>query len=371
MSVHSKNVLILVNKETTILNFRLETVEALVKAGYQVHVSVPEGKRLDEIRAVGANVIVTPMKKESTDPSHDLALLHNYKKMIRQIKADVVMTYTIKPNVYGGMAAAACGVPYVATITGLGTALENGGLLQKVALLLYRRGFRKISRVFFQNAQNRAFFEEHKIALGKHALIAGSGVNLDKLYLQPYPAEETIHFAFISRIRKEKGIEQYLDAARYIREKYPNTCFHVCGFGDDYYENKMRQLHEEGIIVYHGLVQDVRQVLKDVHCVIHPTYYPEGMSNVLLESASSGRPVITTDRPGCRETVDEGVSGFLVREQDADDLIEKIEKFLALKPEEKKNMGLRGREKVSLEFDRKQIVGHYLAAAQELTGQAE
>ena len=368
MAKDTKTILILVNKQTTILNFRLDVVAALVNAGYRVYVSVPEGDRLKEIEAVGAQIILTPMKKESTDPFHDLALLRTYKKMIRQVGADMVMTYTIKPNVYGGMAAASCGVPYVATITGLGTALENGGLLQKLAITLYRLGFRKISKVFFQNAGNRGFFERHKLALGRHELVPGSGVNLEKFSAQDYPGPETIDFAFISRIRKEKGIEQYLDAARYIQEKYPNTRFHVCGFGDEYYEDRMRQLHEEGLIRYHGLLTDVRVMLADTHCVVHPTYYPEGMSNVLLESAASGRPVITTDRPGCREAVDDGINGYLVKERDSADLIEKIEKFLALSHEEKRKMGLCGREKVSREFDRKDVAARYLDAAARLTG---
>ncbi len=368
MSNQTKTVLILVNKQTTIVNFRLEVVAALVKEGYRVVVSVPEGDRLDEIRAVGAEILVTPMEKDSTDPVKDLALLRRYRKMIKEVGADVVLTYTIKPNVYGGMAAASRGVPYVANITGLGTALEGKGLLHKIAVTLYKRGFRKISKVFFQNAENRAFFEKKRIAVGKHDSLPGSGVNLEKFSLLDYPPADTVEFAFISRIRKEKGIEQYIDAARAIREKYPNTRFHVCGFGDDYYEARMRQLHEEGVIVYHGLLKDVRVIQKDIHCVIHPTYYPEGMSNVLLESAASGRAIISTDRAGCREAIDHGVNGYLVREQDSADLIEKVEAFMRLTYEEKKAMGLKGREKVRREFDRNIVVGRYLDTVAELTG---
>ena len=367
MSNQTKTVLILVNKQTTIVNFRLEVVAALVKEGYRVIVSVPDGDRLDEIRAVGAEILVTPMEKDSTDPIKDLKLLRRYRRMIRETGADVVLTYTIKPNVYGGMAAASRKVPYVANITGLGTALEGKGLLQKIAATLYKIGFRKISKVFFQNAENRTFFEEKKIAPGKHDSLPGSGVNLEKFHLLDYPPEDTVEFAFISRIRKEKGIEQYIDAARAIKAKYPNTRFHVCGFGDDYYEARMKQLHEEGVIIYHGLLKDVRVMLKDVHCVIHPTYYPEGMSNVLLESAASGRPIISTDRAGCREAIDHGVNGYLVREQDSADLIEKVEQFMQLTYEEKKAMGINGREKVQREFDRNIVVNRYLETVDELT----
>lgn len=368
MKNENKKILVIVNKPTTIVQFRLEVVAALVKVGYEVYVSVPDGNRIDEIEAVGAKIIITQFDKDNTDPIKDISLMHEYKKIMRQIKPDLVLTYTIKPNVYGGMAAAALGIPYVANITGLGIAFEKKGAMQNLVTILYKYGFRKINKVFFQNSQNRSVFESKKIASGKHFLLPGSGVNLEKFHLLDYPEDDVIHFAFISRIRKEKGIEQYIDTARYIKAKYPNTCFHVCGYGDEEHENRMRQLHNEGLIVYHGLLKDTRVVLKDVHCVIHPTYYPEGMSNVLLESAASGRPIISTDRPGCREAIDDGKNGFLIKEQDSVDLIEKVEKFMALSHEDKKVMGLKGREKVAKEFDRNIVVKHYLDTAAELTG---
>ncbi len=366
MESNKKTVLILVNKQTTILNFRLEVVEGLVKNGYNVVVSVPWGDRLSEIEAVGATVIPIKMEKDATNPIKDFALMLNYRKLIKKTKADVVLSYTIKPNVYGGMAAAGLRVPYVANITGLGTALVGKGALQKLALALYKVGFSKISKVFFQNADNMDFFQKHKIAIGKHELIPGSGVNLSKFGVIDYPPEGMVEFAFISRIRKEKGIDQYIDAARAIREKYPNTRFHVCGFGDSYYENLMRELDDEGVIVYHGLLNDVRVMLKDVHCVIHPTYYPEGMSNVLLESAASARPIISTDHPGCRETIDDGVNGYIVNKCDSADLIAKIEQFMKLPHEKKREMGLKGREKVEREFDRNIVVERYLQTVADL-----
>ena len=365
MSKQGNTILILVNKQTTIIQFRLEVVAALVQAGYRVYVSAPQGDRWSEIEAVGATMISTPMNKDSTDPIHDFRLMMTYRRLIKETEADLVLTYTIKPNVYGGMAAASRRVPYIANITGLGTALEGHGAMQKLALLLYRIGFRKISRVFFQNAENRAFFEQHKLALQKHALLPGSGVNLQKFRAMDYPADGAVNFAFISRIRKEKGIEQYIDTARAIKVTHPNAQFHVCGYGDEQYETRMKQLHEEGVIVYHGFLKDVKPVLEQIHCVVHPTYYPEGMSNVLLESAACCRPIISTDRAGCRETIDHGVNGYLVREQDSADLIEKVETFLSLSYDERREMGLRGREKVAREFDRNLVVQAYLDAAAE------
>jgi galacturonosyltransferase len=211
------------------------------------------------------------------------------------------------------------------------------------------------------------FFENHKLALGKHELLPGSGVNLQKFELLEYPSGETIHFAFISRLKEEKGIRQYIDAATEIRKKYPNTVFHICGYGDDTIVSKVKELDSMGIILYHGFLNDPRAVLKDVHCVIHPTYYPEGMSNVLLESAASGRAIISTDRAGCREAIDDGINGYIIREKDSADLIDKVEKFINLSYEEKKNMGLCGREKVAREFDRNIVVNRYLETVAELT----
>ena len=363
----NKTVLILVNKETTILQFRLEVVAALVRAGYRVIVSTPFGNRYSEIEEVGASLVRSPLEKDGTNPAKDLALLRHYKHLMKEYKPDVVLTYTIKPNVYGGMAAASCGVPYVANITGLGAILGREGLMQKLALVLYRIGFRRISKVFFQNEENRAFFERHKLGLGRHEMLPGSGVNLERFAPMDFPPDETVHFAYISRIRKEKGIEQYVEAARVVRAKHPNACFHVCGYGDEASEAWIRELHREGVVIYHGFLPDVRVAMGEFHCIVHPTYYPEGMSNVLLESAASGRALITTDRAGCREAVDHGVNGYLIREKDSADLVEKIEQFLALSYDEKKAMGRRGREKVERQFDRNIVVERYLKTVAELT----
>lgn len=360
-----KTILLLANKYTTIVNFRLEVVEALVKAGYEVYVSLPHHDRIKEIEAVGAKTIITDVSRRGTNPFADLKLMLTYRKLIKRLQPSIVFTYTIKPNVYGGMACALCKVPYVANITGLGTAVENGGIMQKLTVFLYRMGLGKAKTVFFQNSENRTFFEKHRIAVGKHASLPGSGVNLKRFELMEYPADGEVHFAFISRIMREKGIEQYLDTARAVSEKHPNVFFHVCGFGDEEYEHKMEMLHEQGVIIYHGLLDDVRVMLKDAHCVIHPTFYPEGMSNVLLESAACGRPIISTDRPGCREAIDHGVNGFKVLERDSDDLIAKTEEFLSRSYEQRKEMGMKGREKVQREFDRNIVVERYLEKAKE------
>ena len=170
-----------------------------------------------------------------------------------------------------------------------------------------------------------------------------------------------MEFVFISRIMKEKGIDQYLEAAKVIRKKYPQTRFHICGACEPEYDGELQKLIGDKTVIYHGLVKDVAAIHKVTHCTVHPTYYPEGMSNVLLEACASGRPIITTDRAGCREIIDDGVNGFVVKQKDSGDLIDKLEKFINLSYEQKKSMGLAARAKVEKEFDRKIVVRKYLA----------
>ncbi|ULM95690.1 glycosyltransferase family 4 protein [Peribacillus frigoritolerans] len=352
-------ILILANNDVGLYKFRKELIEELVKDN-EVHVSLPNGDFIPKLKELGCKFIETPISRRGTNPITDLKLLINYRRIIKDIKPDQVLTYTIKPNVYGGLASRMSDVPCIANITGLGTAVENGGILQKVTLFLYKLSLKKAKCVFFQNKENEEFIIKKKIISGTHRLIPGSGVNVDYYSLLDYPSDETINFLFIARVMKEKGIDQYLEAADYIKVKYPNTVFHILGYCEDAYEDKLKEMQGKKIIEYHGMQTDVRGFQKISHCTIHPTYYPEGMSNVLLESASCGRPIITTNRSGCREIVDDGVNGYVIEQQNSTDLINKIEKFLELDYESKKQLGLAGRKKVENEFDREFVVKAYL-----------
>lgn len=349
-----------------IYNFRRELVERLLADGYQVFISSPYGERIDDLVAMGCEYIETDIQRHGTNPIEDLKLLLVYRKMMKKVNPSVVLTYTIKPNIYGGMAAKDLNIPYIANITGLGTAVENNGLMQKITVMLYKASFQKVHRVFFQNTENKQFFVDNGVAANKHSLLPGSGVNLDHFSVLKYPSEDTVEFVFVSRIMKEKGIDQYLAAAKTIRERHPQTRFHVCGFCEENYEEVLDAYEKKGIITYHGMLRDVRDILTKTHCTIHPTYYPEGMSNVLLESAASGRPIITTNRSGCKEIVDDGVNGYVVQQQNSQDLINKVEKFLALSYEEKRKMGLAGRAKVEQEFDRQIVVDAYMEEINDL-----
>lgn len=355
-----KRILILVNHEIVIYNFRRELVDALLEQGYEVYISSPYGKKIDYFIEKGCIFKEISIDRHGINPFKDLRIIRTYKKLIREIKPYCILTYTIKPNLYGAIAAKGTQTRVIANITGLGTAVENGGILQKITILMYKYAFSSIQTVFFQNEENMQFFKEKNIAVGKHKLLPGSGVNLTQFQPLEYPNENTIEFVFISRIMKQKGIDQYLEAAKYIREKYPFTRFHICGFCEEEYESILNDYQNKRIVEYHGLMNDIRDILKVTHCTIHPTYYPEGMSNVLLESCASARPIITTNRSGCREIVDDGINGYIVEQKNSKDLISKVERFISLSHSERKNMGLNGRKKVENQFDRNIIVSEYI-----------
>ena len=358
-------ILILGNNDVGLYKFRGELLERLLEEKHEVYISLPYGSFVPKMTEMGCVFLDTPIERRGTDPLKDLSLLQNYRKLLKQIRPDIVLTYTIKPNVYGGLACQMEKVPYIANVTGLGSAVENGGILQKVTSVLYKMGLKKAKKIFFQNEANLEFMREHKIVNDHYDLIPGSGVNLEHFTCSDLPKKDTIDFVYVGRMMKEKGFELYLHAAEAIRENYPQTRFHLCGDDEDNYRELVRELEEKGIVIYHGRIDDMASIYRSIDCTVHPTYYPEGMSNVLLESLACGRPIITTDRPGCREIVEDGINGFVVKQRDQKDLIAKIEKFLSLSLEERRQLGLNGRKKVEEQFDRQIVINKYLESIYE------
>lgn len=358
-----EKILILANNDIGLYKFRKELIEVLLKDNI-VYISLPYGDLIEPLIKMGCHFIDTPIDRRGINPIKDIKLYMRYKEIIKEINPNFIFSYTIKPNIYGAIAAKKSNTSVIANITGLGSAVENGGLLQKITVLMYKYAFSKVKTVFFQNEENTKFFENKKIAMEKHKLLPGSGVNLQHFYPLEYPNNQTIEFVFIARIMKEKGINQYLATAKYIRKKYPFTRFHICGFCEEEYEDILKDYQNKDIIIYHGLIEDVRDILKITHCTIHPTYYPEGMSNVLLESCACARPIITTDRSGCKEIVDDGINGYTIKQKDSRSLIEGVEKFLNLDYENKMKMGVNARIKVEREYDREIVVKKYLEEIQ-------
>lgn len=362
-------IVLLANDSTYVYNLRKEVIDALLEKKYQVSIVCKPINYIETLQKMGCEVIPIEIQRHGKNPLQDLALYQFYRKTLKKLQPDVVLTYNIKPNIYGGTACSRLGISYLPNICGLGTALEYDGAMQKLTTFMYRIGMKKAKCVFFQNTENEAFFAERKMNSCKHIIIPGSGVNLQKYTVLPYPTDNVIEFLFISRVMKEKGADQYLEAAEIIKSKYPNTMFHVLGNCDDArYLARLEKLQNSKIIQYHGQQKDILQFQMHSSCTVHPTYYPEGMSNVLLESAACGRPIITTDRSGCREIVEDGINGFICKQKDTADLVLQIEKFLALSPDARRAMGLAGRAKVEKEFDRQLVVKAYMEEIQNLIG---
>ncbi len=355
-----KRILILANNDIGLWNFRKEVVTAFISAGYEVCVSLPDGKRVNDIRNLGCEIDLYEIDRRGMNPLADLKLFSHYRNLIKRYQPDVVLGYTIKPNVYGGMAASFAGIPFIANVTGLGSAVETPGILQKLTVGLYRFALHKAACIFFQNQGNEHFFTTHNIVGAPHRIIPGSGVNLEDFTPAPYIKEGVVKFLFISRLLKEKGIEEYFSAAEYFRSKRKDVEFHILGFCEDDYSSRLKELQDQGIVIYHGLQYNVRPFIAESACLIHPTYYPEGMSNVILEASAVGRPIIATRRYGCKEAVEEDVTGFLFEEKDREGLFESIEKFLSLSPSAREEMGKSARRKMEKEFDRNIVIKAYL-----------
>ena len=343
---------ILTNNCYGLWQFRRELVEALLNLKHEVYISVPNDACVARFVNMGCHFIETKISRHGVNPITDFLLYMKYKAMLKKIKPDIVFTYTIKPNVYGGLACQACKVPYLANVTGLGVAIQNGGILQKISMTMYRVGLKEARRVFFQNSENHRFMTESGIVTCPTAILPGSGVNLEHYAYAEYPSEDDgVHLLFVGRIMKDKGIDELLAAAREIKGIYSNVVFDVVGGYDGPYESVIKRASEEGVIKYHGPQGDVRPFYRSCHCVVLPSYH-EGMSNVLLEGAAIGRPLITSDIPGCREAVKDGVNGYLCKAT--------ILKVLHLSNDMRGKMGEQSHRLVEQSFNREIIIEKYV-----------
>ena len=361
---------LLTNNDDDIYCFRKELIEDIIDAGYEMLISCPDGEKFELMKHVEYRYDNPDIDRRGTNVVADFKLFLHYFRLFVKNKPSVVLTYTAKPNVYAGIAAYLLGIPCISNVTGFGSVLNASGFKQKIIMSLFRFSFRRSTCVMFQNSTNMKLAEESGMVKGEHKLIPGSGVNTERYPLQPYPDGgngkdgEKIVFNYIGRIMHDKGVDDYIEAAKRIKAEYPNTEFNMLGFIEPtekhYYESDLYDLEEKDIIRYRGSLKDVKPFIAASHATIHPSTYGEGMSNVLLESASSGRPIISTDNPGCMETFVDGETGFIYHGGDVDALCEQIKKFLALTNEERKAMGEKGREYIKNNFSRDIVIKAYL-----------
>lgn len=361
-------IMILTNYANGLYLFRKELLLAFMEDGHEISVSLPPDENVEKIcrlslKGKSPEIIETPFERRGNNPIKDFGLFRTYLRLLRQQKPDMVLTYTIKPNLYGGLACRIKKVPYICNVTGLGTAIENSGILSRILLLFYRISMKKARRVFFQNSKNLYFMNQHGIAVTNSRLLPGSGINLDEHPIEEYPSEEQgICFLAVIRIMKDKGIEEYLEAARIMMVRYERIEFYLVGEYEEetrsVYEPKIKELQEKNIIKYLGHIDYVKEVMARSHIIVHPSYH-EGLSNVLLEAAACGRPVLASDINGCIETFVEGESGFSFEIKSTKALVEAMEKILMLSPSQRRLMGLNGRAWVEKNFDRNIIIETY------------
>ncbi len=355
------NIMLIANDTNYVYYLRRELLIRFKQDGHNVVVVSEILDFTDKLKDLCSELVDVKNNRHSKNPLNDLKLLSQYKKVIKRYNPDIIFTYNIKANVYAGIACQMLNKKYAPNVCGLGTPLENGGLMQKITMRLYKAGIKKAHTVFFQNEDNKRFFVENHLlnSSSKSVVLPGSGVNLENYPVLKYPESGKIHFLFAARIMKQKGIDIFLEVAKKLSSE--EIAFDVCGQCDDKnYLNILQTEQDKGHIIYHGLQKDLKPFYERCSCFLYPSYYPEGMSNVLLEAAACGRPVIAADRCGCREIVDNNITGYVVKINDVDSVVQATEKFLKLTAKQRMEMGLAGREKIEKQFDRQIVVAKYI-----------
>lgn len=350
-------ILILANNDVGLYKFRKELIQELIYRGNKVIVSVPDGELIPDIRKLGVKVILTDVDRRGVNPLTDLKLLMRYLRMEITLKPDLVITYTIKPNIYGGLISRVLHIPYAENITGLGTTFQAENLVKKLVCFLYKISSKRARVVFFENEGNKqVFLENHLIREEQACRLNGAGVNLEEYPYTEYPDEgEPVRFLFIGRVMKEKGVDELFEAARRIKKEYPDVLFDIVGPMEDEYDSVIKKLEDEGIITYYGYQKDVKPFIARCHCFVLPSWH-EGMANTLLEAGAMGRPLITTRIHGCMEAVEEEKNGYLFEKKNVQELYDSLCQFISLTFEKKKTMGLLSRTVIETKFDKKEIV---------------
>ena len=352
-----KKILILANFDVGLYKFRKELIQEFLNQGNEVYISLPDGELVRKLEEMGCRFINTLVDRRGINPKTDAKLMLLYRKMIKKLKPDMVITYTIKPNIYGGLMCRMLCVPYAVNITGLGTAFQRESMVKKLVIFLYKIALKKAKVVFFENIGNKQTFLDLKILKENQiCVLNGAGVNLEEYSFCEYPLEKETRFLFIGRVMKEKGVDELFEAAERIKMYRSDVFFDVVGSMEDDYQIRIKNLVEKGIIEYHGYQKDVKPYIEQSHCFVLPSYH-EGMANTLLEAGAMGRPLITSKIHGCMEAVEEGKNGYLAETKNAESLLGQLEKFLGLSYEERKEMGQASREVVQERFDKTKVVG--------------
>lgn len=347
-------ILILANNDVGLYKFRKELILELLKEN-EVYISLPDGELVQPLVDQGCHFIDTDVDRRGINFITDASLLLKYMKIIKKVGPDLVITYTIKPNIYGSLIARIYKKKYAINITGLGTAFQNGNILRKLIVFLYKIALKKAHVVFFENEGNRnIFIEENIVSKDKTVKLNGAGVNLEEYPFEEYPSQDdNIRFLFIGRIMKEKGIDEFLYAAKQIKYEYPDVQFDIVGPMEDNYKDVIDSYVSQKYINYYGYQSDVKPFIKRCHCFVLPSYH-EGMANTLLESAAMGRPLIASNIHGCKEAIHD--NGYLVKVRNYEDLCIQIKSFIELNYDERVLMGKKSRIYIEENFDKIMVI---------------
>lgn len=360
--MEKKRILLIASFDGSLIRFRGDFIKSLVDYGFEVFTAAPSfaEKNSERIKELGATPVQFNLQRTGLNPIKDFKSIRELKSIIKENKIDLVFPYTVKPVIYGSMAANMCNVPVVSLITGLGytfTGLSSKArLLQRFNETLYKLSIRKNKCIVFQNTDDHQLLLDRNVISKKQkaGFVSGSGINLDKFRFKEKSPSDKVSFLFIARLIKEKGVALYMEAAKALKAKYPKTEFHLIGAPEispsAISEEELKQLHKEGIIIFHGKQRNIEEHLHEKDIFVLPSYYREGLPRTSLEACACGNPIITTDSVGCRESVKEGVNGFLIEPQNLDALIKPMEYFIT-NPHKIKEMGINSRKYAEERFD--------------------
>jgi glycosyltransferase involved in cell wall biosynthesis len=372
----SRTIVISVNAAWNLLNFRRELIAALQLRGHEVVALVPEDENSGELAKLGVRFVPIAIDSQGMSPLADLMLLRRYRAALKAIRPDLFLGYTIKPNIYGSIAARSLGVPAINNISGLGTAFIRTGLLTRLVKRLYRFALARSATVFFQNAEDREQFLRERIVRPEQArLLPGSGIAIDLFTPQPMPDREGFTFLLLGRLLWDKGVREFVEAARHVRRDRPGVGFQLLGFLDVPNRTAVGRADiegwvAEGVVEYLGASDDVRPHIAAADCIVLPSYR-EGLPRSLLEGAAMAKPLIATDVPGCRQVVGHKVNGLLCAARDPDALAAAMRAMIDMPADRRCEMGNAGRRKVEAEYDERIVIDRYLEAIDQALSTAQ
>ena len=355
-----KKVLFLANHFITLYSFRKELINKLVEDGNEVFLSLPKDDDNEYFENIGCKIITTEIDRRGINPIKDIKLLSSYRKMMKEINPDIIFSYTIKPNIYGTLVSNGK-YKQICNITGTGATFIKENIISKIVKVLYRLSIANCYKVYFQNNGDKEYFINNRLVKNNYDILPGSGCNTDQYKYSDMPNDDTIRFIYVGRVMKLKGIDEYIEAAKIIRNKYINTEFIIAGWNEEKeYTDIINKYQNNGYINYIGFRKDVQDWINKCNCIVLASHGGEGVPNVLLEASASGRAIIGSNVNGINDVIIEGVNGFLFEVYNVNDLVDKIEQFINLSYKDKIELGKNGRKIVEDKFDRKIVINKYL-----------